>query len=367
VESEFDSTEHPHRRFNPLIDQWVQVSPHRMKRPWQGQVEKAPPDTRPSYDPTCYLCPGNGRASGETNPNYPNTYVFANDFAALLTDIPSAGKPIHPLLQTQAVQGECRVMCFSPRHDLTLPEMSLPEIRGVVDTWAAQTAELGQTYRWVQIFENKGAIMGCSNPHPHGQIWALDTLPNEPFAEDAAQRRYFGENGRPLLLDYVNLELAQQERIVVQNEHWLAVVPYWAVWPFELLLLPRRHILRLPDLDDAERDALADILKKMLIKYDNLFETSFPYSMGWHGAPFKTPGVFPTNNTNLSTAKPLGFDEHQHWQLHAHFYPPLLRSATVKKFLVGYEMLGEAQRDLTAEQAADRLCHLPVAHYKQIS
>lgn len=338
-----------------------------MKRPWQGQVEKTPPDTRPAYDANCYLCPGNGRASGNTNPNYTDTYVFPNDFAALLSDVPSAGEPAHPLLQSQAVQGVCRVMCFSPRHDLTLPEMSLPEIRNVVDTWAAQTAELGQTYRWVQIFENKGAIMGCSNPHPHGQIWALDTLPNEPYAEDGAQKRYMEENGRPLLMDYVNLELEQQERIVVQNKHWLAVVPYWAVWPFELLLLPRRHVLRLPDLSNTERDALADILKKMLTQYDNLFETSFPYSMGWHGAPFpspKTPGVLKVNRQKYQEAKPLGFEDNEHWQLHAHFYPPLLRSATVKKFLVGYEMLGEAQRDLTAEQAADRLRHLPDVHYK---
>lgn len=363
----FDPTEHPHRRFNPLIDRWVQVSPHRMKRPWQGQVEKAPPDNRPAYDPTCYLCPGNGRASGDTNPDYSSTFVFQNDFAALLTDVPPAGAPRHPLLQSRAVKGECRVMCFSPRHDLTLPEMSLPEIRGVVDTWAAQTAELGQTYRWVQVFENKGAVMGCSNPHPHGQIWSLDALPNEPAAEDMAQKRYFEENGRPLLIDYVNLELEQPERVVVQNDHWVAVVPYWAVWPFELLLLPRRHVMRLPDLASAERDALADILKKMLTKYDNLFETSFPYSMGWHGAPFahaKTPGVSTSNTANISKAKPLGFEDNDHWQLHAHFYPPLLRSATVKKFLVGYEMLAEAQRDLTAEQAADRLRSLPDVHYK---
>ena len=347
----FDPTEHPHRRFNPLINKWVQVSPHRMKRPWQGQVEKAPLDNRPQYDPNCYLCPGNGRTSGEINPVYTSTYVFPNDFSALLPDVPSNGSSNHPLLQTQAVKGECRVICFSPRHDLTLPEMDLPDIRGVIDTWAIQTVELGQTYRWVQIFENKGAVMGCSNPHPHGQIWTLNALPNEPYAEDVAQKQYFGENDRLLLIDYVNLELEQQERTVVQNEHWLAVVPYWAVWPFELMLLPRRHVLRLPDLDDAERNALADILKKLLTKYDNLFETSFPYSMGWHGAPFGG------GNSQIAPV---------HWQLHAHFYPPLLRSATVKKFLVGYEMLGEAQRDLTAEQAADRLRNLSDIHYKQL-
>jgi UDPglucose--hexose-1-phosphate uridylyltransferase len=237
------------------------------------------------------------------------------------------------------------VLCFSPRHDLTLPEMAVQDIRHVVDLWAEQVSELGQRYRWVQVFENKGAMMGCSNPHPHGQVWALDTLPNEPAKEEKRQRAYFAEFGRPLLVDYVQLEAEQQERIVVENKHWLAVVPYWAIWPFEILLLPRRHVLRLPDLDDPERDGLADILKRLLTRYDNLFEVSFPYSMGWHGAP-------------------TGSGEFSHWQLHAHFYPPLLRSATVKKFMVGFEMLGEAQRDLTAEQAAERLRALPEIHYK---
>lgn len=347
----FDPTEHPHRRLNPLTGEWIQVSPHRTKRPWQGQVEKTPPETRPSYDSTCYLCPGNERAGGLRNPDYPGTFVFTNDFAALMPAAPDA-PPGNPLLQAQTSRGTCRVMCFSPRHDLTLPEMELPDIRGVVDTWTAQTAELGQTYRWVQVFENKGAIMGCSNPHPHGQIWALDVLPNEPFKEDVNQRNYWEQHGRPLLLDYEQLETTEGERVVVQNGGWTAVVPYWAVWPYEILLIPRRHVLRLPDLDDGERDALADILKRLLTRYDNLFETSFPYSMGWHGAPYPT-----SQSPNLPISP---------WQLHAHFYPPLLRSATVKKFMVGYEMLGEAQRDLTAEQAATRLREAPEVHYKLV-
>lgn len=322
----------------------MQVSPHRLQRPWQGQVEKGAPDDRPAYDPTCYLCPGNSRAGGRQNPVYDSTFVFANDFAALLPDVPPAPES-HPLLRTQASSGVCRVVCFSPRHDVTLPELDLAGLRGVVDVWGAQSAELGRAYRWVQVFENKGAIMGCSNPHPHGQIWAGDFLPNEAAKEDSAQHAYFVEHGRPLLLDYAHLETARGERVIVANDHWLAVAPYWAIWPFEALLLPRRPVLRLPDLHDAEREALTAILKQLLTRYDNLFETSFPYSMGWHGAPFM-PGAM------------------EHWQLHAHFYPPLLRSAAVKKFMVGYEMLAEAQRDLTAEQAAARLRSLSETHYK---
>ena len=307
-------------------------------------MERLPPDERPAYDPTCYLCPGNSRTSGATNPDYTHTYVFPNDFAALLPETPDRQSDSE-LFQQEAVRGTARVMCFSPQHNLTLPEMSLPDIRHVVDAWAEQISDLGQTYRWVQVFENKGAVMGSSMPHPHGQIWAMDTLPNEPFKEDRAQKAYWQKHGRVLLLDYTHQEADKQERIVVENDHWLAVVPFWAVWPFETLLLPRRHVLRLPDLTDGERDALADILKQLLIRYDNLFETSFPYSMGWHGAPCDA-------------------NDNQHWQLHAHFYPPLLRSATVKKFMVGFEMLGEAQRDLTAEQAAMRLRDLPAVHYK---
>jgi UDPglucose--hexose-1-phosphate uridylyltransferase len=340
---EFNFSDTPHRRLNPLTGETVLVSPHRTERPWQGKVESISPETRPSHDPHCYLCPGNERAGGAKNPVYERTFVFTNDFAALKPDVSSSPSLLNDglsLLRGEPVRGTCRVVCFSPRHDLTLPEMELPAIRGVVDLWAEQYAELSSLYRWVQIFENKGAIMGCSNPHPHGQIWAGSFLPNEPAKEDERQARYFAEKGRLLLTDYLEEELKRGERIVESNESWVVLVPWWAVWPFELLLLPRRDVSVLPELTDSERDALADILKKSLTRYDNLFEISFPYSMGWHG------------------------DRARHWRLHAHFYPPLLRSATVRKFLVGYEMLAEAQRDITAESAAERLRSCSALHYK---
>lgn len=336
----------PHRRRNPLTGEWVLVSPHRTQRPWRGQEEAVPAERRLPYDPDCYLCPGNRRATGERNPEYASTFAFVNDFAALQPDVEAVDHGAHPLLQARTQPGTCRVICFSPRHDLTLARMRVDDIRAVVDLWIDEVSQLGADFRWVQVFENRGEAMGASNPHPHGQVWASDALPHQAAVEDERQREHLEAHGSPLLLEYARMEADLGQRVVAANDHWIAVVPYWAVWPFETLLLPRRHVSRLPELSDAERDALPSALKALLARYDNLFRCPFPYSMGWHGAPG------------------LG-EEAPHWQLHAHFYPPLLRSATVRKFMVGYEMLADAQRDLTPEDAAGRLRALPGAHHEE--
>ncbi|HTP11887.1 MAG TPA: UDP-glucose--hexose-1-phosphate uridylyltransferase [Anaerolineae bacterium] len=341
--------DYPHRRFNQLTREWVLVSPHRAKRPWLGQVEKTPPENLPTYDPTCYLCPGNSRAGGAQNPAYTSTFVFDNDFAALLPDTQSEVRATQSdsLFVTEPEPGLCRVVCFSPRHDLTLPELSQAEVEDVIRMWTDQTRDLGQRefINYVQVFENKGAMMGCSNPHPHSQIWAVNHLPNEPQKEYNAQQRYWLNQNACLVCDYLAEEHRQRERIVAQNEDFTALVPFWAVWPFEIMVIANHHCGSLTDLNQMEQTSLADMLRRMTARYDNLFEISFPYSMGFHQAP--TDG-----------------HPHDEWHFHAHFYPPLLRSATVKKFMVGYEMLAEAQRDLTPEQAAERLRGLSDVHYK---
>jgi UDPglucose--hexose-1-phosphate uridylyltransferase len=324
----------PHRRYNPLIDAWVLVSAGRTRRPWLGAEEPDVEQERPRYVADCYLCPGNTRANGNRNPAYDTTFVFDNDFAALRTDASTAIID-DGLLRAEGERGTCRVVCFSPRHDLSLGAMAPAEIRAVIDLWADQTSELGRDHRWVQVFENRGAAMGASNPHPHGQIWAGTALPVEAEREAAGQARHFATNGRRLLLDYATQE-SGGPRVVVETGEWLIVVPFWAAWPFETLIIPKRPVARLPELDDASRDDLVGVLVELLGRYDGLFGRPFPYSMGWHQAPSGAD------------------DDPAGWQLHAHGYPPLLR-ASVRKFMVGYELLAETQRDLTAEEAAERL------------
>lgn len=344
-----DPTEHPHRRYNPLTGDYILVSPHRAKRPWSGQQEMVTQNTLPAHDPNCFLCAGNTRISGEVNPDYTHTFVFQNDFAALNQETPLVIDNVDPLMQMEGVRGEAKVICFSPDHSKSLPEMSHSQLCHVVKTWVAQQKELSQRYLWVQVFENKGETMGCSQPHPHGQIWANSFIPTHVATKHRYQTEYYEQYSSSLLYDYVHREIALQTRIVVETEHWVALVPFWAAWPFETMLLPKAKVQRLDELNDDQQADLAVALKKLTIRYDNLFQCSFPYSMGWHGAP------------NVETNE---FSEQ--WQLHACFYPPLLRSASVRKFMVGYEMLGESQRDLTPEQAAERLRSVSdCVHYKQ--
>ena len=339
--------EQPHRRFNILTGEWVLVSANRSKRPWQGQAETVELEEKPDYDPECYLCPGNTRVSGEINPNYQGVYSFINDHSALLPDDEHT-EVNEGLLQARAEYGLCKVICFSPRHDLTLAEMTSAEIEKVVLHWRREYAELGENdnISYVQIFENKGSVMGCSNPHPHGQIWAQHSIPGEPEKELKRMKDYYHANSnRPLLIDYVELELEKEVRVVCKNEAFVAVVPYWATWPFEILVLPRHQCSNLLELSPQQIAGYADIIREVTVRYDNLFSTSFPYSSGIHQAP-------------------VDGSHYPECTLHMHFYPPLLRSATVKKFMVGYEMLAEAQRDLTAEQSAALLRECSSTHYK---
>lgn len=336
-------TEDPHRRFNPLTNEWVLVSPHRATRPWQGEVAKLQTTPEPPYDPDCYLCPGNARAGGLRNPAYSTTFVFDNDFAALKPTVSPGRFDLDDkgLIVAQAEPGICRVICFSPRHDLTLATMSPEQIAPVITTWREQFRDLGarEFINHVQIFENRGAMMGASNPHPHCQVWATSSLPEQPVKELAAQTNYLKSHGRCLLCDYIEFEKREETRIVCQNDGFIAMVPFWAVWPFELLLCSKRHIGNMNEFSDKDASSLAEVLHHVTTTYDKVFGVPFPYSMGFHQSP--TDGK-----------------EHPEWHFHAHFYPPLLRSATIRKFMVGFEMLGTPQRDITPEIAAAKLREL---------
>lgn len=343
----FNLQEHTHRRFNLLTGEWIQVSPHRAKRPWQGQEEETPEERRPRYDETCYLCPGNSRAGGKENPSYTNTFVFTNDFSALEADIPEGSIEEKGLLKAKSEKGICRVLCFSPRHDLTLAELGPDQILEVIKLWIKEYQYLGEKdyINYVQIFENKGSVMGCSNPHPHGQIWAQESIPDEPRKESIRMDEYYSKHQSSMLGDYLHLELELNERIVLENRDFVALVPFWAIWPFETMIISKRHLQNISQFSEDEKRSFADILSRLTIKYDNLFKTSFPYSAGIHQSP-----------TDLN--------KHPQWHFHMHFYPPLLRSATIKKFMVGYEMLANPQRDITAEKSAQMLAGLSEVHYK---
>ena len=343
----FNYKEHPHKRLNILTGEWILVSPHRAKRPWQGKVESLPEGNRERYNPKCYLCPGNKRADGEMNPPYHYTYVFTNDFSALLNDTPKGVYGDNNLIKAQSESGVCRVITFSPRHDLTLPELDLEEIKNLSDVWCTEFEKLAAnpSIKSIQIFENKGEMMGCSNPHPHGQIWAQQSLPQEIIKETKQQQQYFNVHKKSLLSSYIKLETKLKERIVEENDDFIALVPFWAVWPYETIIISKRHVQNILMFTEDEKYSYADILKKLASRYDNLFEMSFPYSAGMHQAPVND-------------------GDHPEWHWHMHFYPPLLRSATVKKFMVGYEMLANPQRDISPEQAAEMLRSVSTIHYK---
>lgn len=336
----------PHRRYNILTGEWVLVSPNRAKRPWQGKTDKSIAVKKLKYDENCYLCPTNKRANGDINPDYPSTYSFKNDFAALLSDT-KENTFINGLLRATTESGLCKVICFSPDHSLTLPLMSASEISDVIALWKKEYEEIGANpnINHVQIFENKGDIMGCSNPHPHGQIWAQQSIPEVVLKKQAQQQKYWDVNNKSLLSDYIQQEIDLDERIILKNEHFIALVPYWAVWPYETMIVPLNHYQHIGQLNSEEQHAFAEIIKDLTTKYDNLFEISFPYSSGIHQSPTD--------------------EEHPEWHFHMSFYPPLLRSAEIKKFMVGYEMFANPQRDITAEQAADTLKKMSTTHYSK--